>query len=140
MTYIIHRIKKILLPKAIFWAILNMVLMFPIIASAVGGGTGGGGMLHNPLGNTTSIAALAQEIAKIAAQIGITVAAIFIIWSGFLYVSARGNEEKLKKAHQTFTWAIIGTLILLGAWVIATAIAQTTCSLGGLNWTSSGCV
>lgn len=99
----------------------------PFSAFAQGGGTGGS--LSNPL-QAQSFAELVEDIAKLAAQIGIPVAAIFIIYSGLLFVTARGSEEQLKKAKTNFMWAMIGTAILLGAWVIARAISET---IRGLN-------
>ncbi len=80
--------------------------------------------LQNPLGSTSSFPALISKIAKIVAQIGLPAAAMVIIYSGFLFATAGGNEDKLKKAKQTFFWAIIGTALLLGAWAIAEAIKQ----------------
>ncbi len=102
------------------WGILSISL--PINALAQGGGTGG--ELTNPL-NVGSIPALVESIAALAAKIGIPIAAIFIIYSGLLFVTARGSEEQLKKAKTNFMWAMIGTAILLGAWVIAKAIKET---------------
>lgn len=104
--------------KFIYWVIINIVLTKSVLA--VQGETG----LTNPLKSQT-IAELVENIAKLAAQIGIPVAAIFIIYSGLLFVTARGNEEQLTKARKNFMWAMIGTAILLGAWVIAKAISET---------------
>ena len=78
--------------------------------------------LTNPL-NSTSFAQLVTNIAKIVAEIGVPIAVCAIIWAGFLFVTARGSEEQLKKAKTTFFWAIIGTAILLGAWALTTAIS-----------------
>ncbi len=102
MKNIIHKIK---------WSIISLIL--PFGASAQGGGTGG--QLTNPL-NSQTIAQLVENIARLAAQIGIPVAAIFIIYSGILFITARGSEEQLKKAKTNFMWAMIGTAILMGAW------------------------
>lgn len=133
MREIIHRIKKSVLPQAIFWGIINLVLALPILVRvAVAQETLGGKTpppptsltLTNPLA-TDSFSALVEAIAKLAAQIGIPIAAIFIIYSGLMFVTARGSEEQLKKAKTTFMWAMIGTAILLGAWVIAAAISGT---------------
>ncbi len=77
--------------------------------------------LKNPL-NSPTFAGLIENVAKIVAQIGFPIAAIAIIYAGFLFVTAGGNEEKLKKAKTTFLWSIIGTALLLGAWAIAEAI------------------
>jgi len=109
------------------WGIISIGLFFT--TKFVYGDTGyttcpQGGGLSNPLKSCT-FADLVQSIAKLAVQIGIPIAAIFIIYSGLLFVTARGNEEQLKKAKTNFIWAMIGTAILLGAWVIASAISET---------------
>ena len=106
----------------IYWIIINIILTKPVFAQDVIGETGG--ELINPL-EAGSIPALVESIAALVAKIGIPIAAIFIIYSGLLFVTARGNEEQLKKAKTNFMWAMIGTSILLGAWVIAKAIKQT---------------
>jgi hypothetical protein len=115
-------IHKNILSQIILWVIINIVLI-PTAFADTGGGTSGT-TLTNPL-NAQSFSALVESIAKLAAQIGIPIAAIFIIYSGLLFVTARGNEEQLKKAKTNFMWAMVGTAILLGAWVIAKAISTT---------------
>lgn len=64
-------------------------------------------------------------IEKILMPIGGVVAVLMIMWAGFLYVTAGGNETQIKKAHEALTWAVIGAAILLGAWVISAAIQGT---------------
>lgn len=79
--------------------------------------------LTNPL-NSQTFAELIANIAKIVAEVGLPVAAIAIIYAGFLFATARGNEEQIKTAKKAFFWAIIGTALLLGAWAIAEAIKE----------------
>jgi hypothetical protein len=62
-------------------------------------------------------------------KFGIPIAGLFVIYSGFLFVSARGSEDKVKTAKKTFYSTIIGTAILLGAWVIVTVISATVRAL-----------
>ena len=81
--------------------------------------------IENPLDNTSTFYGLILKIADIVFLIGVPIAVIFIIYSGLLFVTARGNEEKLKTAKRTFWWAILGTAILLGAKVLALAIEAT---------------
>ncbi|MBI4087776.1 hypothetical protein HY418_00110, partial [Candidatus Kaiserbacteria bacterium] len=42
---------------------------------------------------------------------------------------ARGNEQALSKAKQNFIYVIIGALLILGAWLIATLIGGTVTQL-----------
>jgi uncharacterized MnhB-related membrane protein len=48
-----------------------------------------------------------------------------IIYAGFLFVTASGNETKLETAKRALTYALIGTAILLGSVVIAKGIEAT---------------
>lgn len=77
--------------------------------------------IENPI-KSNSFTELLQKIAKLVASVGIPLATIFIVYAGFLFVSARGNEEQIKTAKTTFFWAIIGTALIVGAYAIATAI------------------
>ena len=58
-------------------------------------------------------------------KIGIPVIALAIIYSGFLFVSAQGNSEKIKKAKDAILYSLIGAAILLGSWAIAQLISNT---------------
>lgn len=54
---------------------------------------------------------------------------IFIIYAGFLFVSAKDNEAQLTKAKTVLLWTLIGAAVLLGAKVIAAAIQATVLQL-----------
>ncbi len=79
--------------------------------------------LTNPL-ISGSFATLITNITKIVAQIGGPLAIMAIIWAGFLFVTARGNEEQVNKAKKTFLWAVIGATLIIGAKVLADAVAE----------------
>jgi len=80
--------------------------------------------LKNPLRYDT-VQELVTAFIRILIQIGLSIAVLFIVYSGFLFVTATGNPEKLKTAKQTFIWAVVGTAILLGALVIMEVIVNT---------------
>lgn len=92
--------------------------------------TGGGGnstpspTLLNPI-SVGSIQEFIAKILDIVLTIGVPIVALAIIYSGFLFVMARGNTEKLEDAKQTLVYVLIGAALLLGAWVIANAIVGT---------------
>lgn len=86
-------------------------------------------ILCNPL-KTSSFTSLMQSISKLAVEIGIPIAALFIIYSGLKLVMARGNEESIKDAKKGLLWAIIGSGILIGAWTIMKILQSTVESLG----------
>ena len=50
---------------------------------------------------------------------------LFIIFAGFKFVIAQGNEKKVTEAKQMLLWGLIGAGILLGAAGIAKVVQNT---------------
>ena len=84
-------------------------------------------IIPNPLvGGTNNLYTfISLVINNVLMPLGGVVVVIYIIYSGFLFVTARGNETKLATAKRAFMYAVIGTAILLGAWAISLAIKAT---------------
>ena len=95
-----------------------------------GGSNNSGVTLINPL-KVDDLEGLLSLVVKAAVRIGTIVLILMLIWVGVLFVSARGNEEKLRTARAAFFWTIIGGLILLGAEALSEVIKSTATSLGG---------
>ncbi len=117
-----------------FWMGLYILLFLPTMF-AYGGETGTTplsepGKINNPLKFST-IQGFIKAILEVVMTIGIPIAVFFIIYSGFLFVTAQGDETQLKKAKETLKWALIGTAVLLGAWVLATAVEGTIKNITG---------
>jgi hypothetical protein len=98
-------------------------------------GSQGGGQteiainLENPLAGTIdTIPQLFQKIVEIIIKIGIPLIAMAIVYSGLLFVTARGSDEQLKKAKSALLFAVIGGLILLASWLVAEAIKDALTS------------
>ena len=92
-------------------------LFFPSIATAV--------VLKNPIPKINSFNDFITEIINIIVIVATPVVMLAILYSGFLFVTARGNVDKLDEAKAMFTWSVVGGAIILGAKVIATAISGT---------------
>lgn len=84
--------------------------------------------IKNPL-KADSVATVMKGFFDILVQLGAVAVTLAIIYSGFLFVVARGNPEELKKAKTTLFWTIIGSLVLLGAQIIAAIIEKTITQL-----------
>ena len=85
-----------------------------------------GGGIKNPLSpNINDIPSFIKAILQIVLTVGVPIVTLAIIYSGFLFVSAQGNAEKLQKAKDTLLFTLIGAALLLGSWVIANAIKGT---------------
>ncbi|MFA6257005.1 MAG: hypothetical protein WCT29_01720 [Candidatus Paceibacterota bacterium] len=78
----------------------------------------------------TSFPLLIKSVLVGALKVGIPVVALAIIYSGFLFVFARGKEEKLTEAKNALLYSVIGATILLGSWAIAEMISTTITTLG----------
>lgn len=90
--------------------------------------TGSGGniteTINNPL-NVSDITDFMAKLLEIFIKVSIPILVIFIVYSGFRFLIARGNEAELEKAKKNFLWVVIGTAIVLGSWVIVTIIRGT---------------
>ena len=87
------------------------------------------GQICNPIPKVGSVPDLIRIILEGVLQIGIPVVALAIIYSGFLFVFARGNTEALGKAKTTLMYTLIGAAILLGSWALAQMIGHTVDAL-----------
>ncbi len=85
--------------------------------------------IDNPLKYNT-LSEFIEAIMGLVLQIMTPVIAILIIWTGFLFVKARGNPAEIAKAKQAFLWVVIGAAIMLGAFVLKSAIEGTVGQLG----------
>lgn len=85
------------------------------------------GLLRNPLRKgLDSIPAIVNALVRdIVIPIAIPFLALAILYTGFLFIQARGNATKLEEAKKALKWTLIGGAIILGAYVIATALQGT---------------
>ena len=87
------------------------------------------GEICNPIPSITSIPNLIQTIIEGVVKIALPVLALAIIYCGFQYVAARGNSEKITKAHESLLWTLVGAAILLGSWALAKLMEATVTGL-----------
>ncbi|OGG67129.1 hypothetical protein A3C21_02040 [Candidatus Kaiserbacteria bacterium RIFCSPHIGHO2_02_FULL_59_21] len=88
--------------------------------------------LKNPLNsNFSSIPAFIAGALKALAMIALPIITLFLVISGFYFITAQGNQQKLETAKKNFFYVVIGALLILGAWIIATLIAGTVNQLTG---------
>ncbi|MBI5413066.1 PKD domain-containing protein [Candidatus Peregrinibacteria bacterium] len=59
---------------------------------------------------------------------------VIIIYGGFMYVTAAGNEEQAGKGKKAITYALIGIIIILASY----AIVRTALTIGGGDETQTG--
>jgi len=57
------------------------------------------------------------------------VAAVMIIYGGFIWLTAGGNEESVEKAKKIISAAVVGLIVVLLAWAIVIFVARTTANV-----------
>ncbi len=86
--------------------------------------------VENPLGNDKKeIKDIVASILNVIMDIVLPIVIVMVIYSGFLYVMARGKPEAIETAHKTLTWTLIGAAILLGAQLISTVLIDTVSNI-----------
>jgi len=104
-------------------AIVSVLALSPLVAYAD---------LNNPLNSSVStIPTFIAGALKVLVIVAVPIIVLFIVVSGFMFIMARGNESKLTEAKKNFLYVIIGALLILGAWTIATLIGGTVTQLVG---------
>jgi hypothetical protein len=81
--------------------------------------------IDNPFKQDTIEGLIKTIVNDILMPIGGVIAVLMVMYAGFLFVTARGNEKQIGDAKQALFWAVIGAAILLGALVISQAISAT---------------
>lgn len=54
-----------------------------------------------------------------------------LVYAGFLYITAAGNEEQTKKAKNIIMWVVIGIIIIFSAYAIVNTLLSSNSSSGG---------
>ena len=104
----------------------------------------GGGSVPNPAGgfnipnplNVNSICGLIKQILAFILAIGMPIAAFFLVYAGFLFVTARGNPGALTTAKKNLLNVVLGIAIFSAAWLLGQVIANTLKSLSPQNVSS----
>lgn len=106
-------------------AILAGVLSEVGSAKAAGGGSIGTNVSFNNYLKVNSITDLLESILAIIVVLATPIVIFFIIYSGFLYVTAQGDPEQIKTAKRSLLYSIIGGLLVLGAFAIGQIVKDT---------------
>lgn len=75
---------------------------------------------------------LALNVLKLIWGILGSLALVMFVWGGFLWLTARGEENQIKQGWDTLINAVIGLLIVLGSWLIINTIILALTDPG--NW------
>jgi hypothetical protein len=120
---------SILMRKIAAYASSGFLLaLIPLLASA--GTVSNPVHLQNPLGSTNTLAGFITKLLNdVVVPVGSVVLVLALIYCGFLFVVAQGNDSKLKEAKTAFFYTMIGGAVLLGASVLSSVVESTINSL-----------
>ncbi|MDP3793188.1 MAG: hypothetical protein Q8R07_00345, partial [Candidatus Uhrbacteria bacterium] len=74
---------------------------------------------------------LAARIINVSLGIIGTLMVAYMVYAGFLWMTSGGDEEGVKKAKMMIRNAIIGLIIILSSWAIATFVINKLLQAGG---------
>lgn len=119
MNYVTSKFSLLVLPT-------TTLLCLPFLVSAdIDEPSGGvrGVALENPL-KVSSLEDLLVALLNIVVVLATPIIIFFIIYSGFMYVTAQGEPAKLTIAKNALMYAIIGGVIIIGAVAISQIIGN----------------
>lgn len=88
----------------------------PAIVNPLAGPDGTGG---------SDLKTIFLNILDITQTILIMFTTLYLIYAGFMFVIAKGDPTKIKKARDALLWGLIGAGLILSAEVIALSIGET---------------
>lgn len=103
---------------------IGALYVLPLWAGAAGT------TLESPLRFKT-IAEFVEGLLRAVVYIALPIISLFIVYAGFKFVTAQGNEGKITAARDNFMYVVIGAILILGAWAIAQLIGGTINELRG---------
>lgn len=114
--------------KTLFSLISLLLLSHPSLLRAA--------QLYNPLDpDNTKTVTIATIIGRlISAILGITgsIALLMFVYGGFLWLISAGEADKVKKGKEVMKWAVLGIVVIVGAYAIVHAIV-TALEIGTLG-------
>lgn len=81
-----------------------------------------------PIKNPSQVVDFINRLKDIVLGVAGIAAVAMILYGAFLLITSGGNPDKMTKAKQTLTWAIIGLVVVIAAYIIVYFIAKV---LGG---------
>jgi amino acid transporter len=113
----------------IFFCIMLCSIMFAPPALAAGGVGGDYGLSETAkeagLQRSEPVPVLVGNIIGSALSLIAVIFFILMVYGGFIWMTAHGSPELVKKAQDTITAAIIGLIVVLGSYAITNFVFQS---------------
>ncbi|OGC50651.1 hypothetical protein A2716_03130 [candidate division WWE3 bacterium RIFCSPHIGHO2_01_FULL_40_23] len=86
--------------------------------------------VNNPLPQFTTLAQIFGVIINVVLGVGIALTIIYLILGGIRYIMSQGDPKNTQVAREWLTNAVIGFIVVIGAFVIRTVVISI---LGATN-------
>jgi len=113
-------LKHIAASLIVFSCVVYPVLAEDIIGTEKAKGVAGTAGYTN-LTDTQFVSVVATGISIVLGTVGLLFL-VFMIYAGFLWMTARGDDEKIKKATGIIKTSVVGLIILLSSYAISNFI------------------
>ncbi|MDP3986126.1 MAG: pilin [Candidatus Veblenbacteria bacterium] len=90
-----------------------------------------------PTGDVSPVELAATAINMVLGFIGV-ILVILVIYAGFMWMTAAGEEEKIRKAKSLLGNAVVGLAIVLAAYAIAYFTVKSIAQSTGMTWQDTG--
>lgn len=103
--------------------------------------------VENNAAGLTQIENLFRQFINISVGAAFVALVVMLVWAGVRFLTSGGDAKALQSAGMTITWAILGMLFLVIAWLVLQLIAaftgldvlktfdiRTLCGTGGIQW------
>lgn len=141
MRILLKQIKKLDFSKIVEIIMAGVLMLSPLVSFAVAPGN-----VNSPIGSSVlngvcssgqvvcnsslTLTGLITVILQWVLGLAGLVAVIMLIIGGFLYMTAGGNDDRMKKAKKYIYRSLIGLVIVIVAFVIVSVISNAATGLG----------
>lgn len=74
----------------------------------------------------TELENLVANVISVIVALGFIAMLIMLIMAGFKYLTSGGEPKAIQTAHHTLSWAILGILLMIVAWILLQLIQAFT--------------
>jgi len=88
--------------------------------------------VSNPLASS-GVTGFLETILGTVMYLGYPIIGLVLVYAGFMFISARGNKEKVQTATLNMTYIVVGIALVLGSYTIGKLFYNTIVK-GLLGW------
>ncbi len=116
--------------KKFLFVLASLIIFSPSATFAINLGTGSGSLLqgtavgagYSPSTGETTFSETLGTVVKAALSLAGVIFMVLMVYAGFLWMTAHGNEDQIDKAQDIIRSSVIGLIIAVGAYSITNFI------------------